>query len=294
MLRTAFASHVRSHHLTVLNASMHYWECGMGDPIVFLHGNPTSSYLWRNIMPQLEAKGRCIAIDCIGMGQSGKPDIGYYVVDHMSYIDALIAALSLDHLTFVAHDWGVVMALWYARRHPQRVRAIAFMEGHIHPILQWTDFDAGSEALFKQLRTQERGRQLIIAENFFIETVLPGGTQRVLTEAEMNAYRAPYLLPHTRFPLWRWVNEIPIEGHPKDVHAIVVDNQAYLRTSDIPKLLLYAEPGAVIQAAEVAWCHTSCRNFTAVHLGSGLHFLPEDHPDTIGAAVANWIDTIET
>ena len=294
MLRAAFPSHVRSHVVNVLDSSMHYIEAGTGDPIVFLHGNPTSSYLWRNVIPRLEAKGRCIAIDCIGMGQSGKPDIAYRLVDHMAYIDALLAALDLTNLTLVTHDWGVVLGLAYARRHPERVKAIALMEGHIHPIERWADFDAGSEAMFKQLRTESRGRELVIEQNFFIETILPAGTQRVLTQTEMESYRAPYRDKHARLPLWRWANEIPIEGHPADVHAIVADNQAYLATADIPLLLAYAEPGAVIQAAEVDWCRRSCRSLTTVNLGSGIHFLPEDHPDTIGIAIAHWLDTIHT
>jgi haloalkane dehalogenase len=293
VLRIAFPSHVRSHTVNVLASPMHYMEAGTGEPIVFLHGNPTSSYLWRNVIPYLESKGRCIAIDCIGMGQSGKPNIAYRLVDHIAYIDAVIAALNLDNLTFVAHDWGVILALGYARRHPHRVRAIALMEGHIHPIEHWTDFDAGSEAMFKQLRTESRGREMVIEENFFIETILPAGTQRALTQTEMDIYRAPYRDKSSRLPLWRWANEIPIEGHPADVHAIVVANQAYLATADIPKLLLYAEPGAVIQATEVAWCQHTCRGLTTVNLGSGIHFLPEDHPDTIGMEIARWLDTIQ-
>jgi haloalkane dehalogenase len=287
---SAFPSGSRSQTVAVEGSFMHYVEVGVGEPIVFLHGNPTSAYLWRNVIPYLMGSGRCIAIDCIGMGQSGKPDIAYRLVDHMNYIDAVIDALGLTNITFVAHDWGVVLALGFARRHAGRVKAIALMEGHIHPIERWSDFDEASQSMFKQLRTETRGRQMVVDEHFFVETILPAGTQRALSEAEMDAYRAPYRDRQARIPLWRWANEIPIEGHPPDVHAAVAANQAYLATADLPKLLFYAQPGAVIRAADVLWCQQTCRNLKAVDLGPGIHFLPEDHPAAIGTAIADWLN----
>lgn len=270
---------------------MHYLEVGTGEPIVLLHGNPTSSFLWRNVLPHLETKGRCIAVDCIGMGQSGKPDIGYRLVEHIAYVEAFLDALGVHAFTLVGHDWGVVMGLALCRRYPQRVRRIAFMEGHVHPVERWSDFDAGSEAMFRQLRDEHAGPQMVIEENFFVETILPAGTQRTLTHEEMEVYRAPYREKSARLPMLRWVNEIPIEGQPADVQAIVLENQAFLATSELPKLLLHGEPGAVIGAREVAWCVETCRNLTAVDVGAGTHFLPEDQPDAIGRAIADWIGT---
>jgi haloalkane dehalogenase len=289
MIQAAIPSHIRSQTIRVKDSAMHYLESGTGEPIVFLHGNPTSSYLWRNVIPHLEVYGRCLAVDYIGMGQSEKPAIAYRLVDHLAYIDAWLDALGITSFTLVTHDWGVVIGLALARRYPGRVQAIALMEGHIHPIARWDDFDAGSQTVFKDLRTPGRGETMVIEENFFIETILPAGTHRALSDAEMDAYRAPYRDKHTRIPMLRWVGEIPIEGEPADVHAIVVANQAYLATAAIPKLLLYASPGAIIGATEVAWCTQMCQQLTAIDIGVGIHFLPEDQPDAIGEAIADWL-----
>lgn len=293
MLHAAIPSHIRSQMISVKDSEMHYLESGAGDPIVFLHGNPTSSYLWRNVIPHLEPHGRCLAVDYIGMGRSGKPNLAYHLVDHLTYIDAWFDALGLTNVTLVTHDWGVVIGLHLAARYPDRMHAIAFMEGHLHPIVRWDDFDAASQTMFKQLRTPPLGETMVIEENFFIETILPAGTRRRLSDEEMDAYRAPYRDKGARKPMLRWANEIPIAGEPADVHAIVVANQAYLATSAIPKLLLYASPGAIIGAADVAWCTQTCRQLTAIDIGAGIHFLPEDQPDAIGAAIAGWLERVQ-
>lgn len=293
MIHAAIPSHIRSQTINVKDSYMHYLESGAGHPIILLHGNPTSSFLWRNIIPHLEQKGRCIAVDCIGMGQSGKPDIQYRLVDHIAYIDAFLDALGVANMTLITHDWGVAIGLSISSRYPDQVQAIVLMEGHIHPIEQWENFDTESRAMFQQLRTESLGQSMVIDDNFFIETILPAGTRRALTREEMEAYRAPYRKKASRIPLLRWVNEIPIEGRPADVHAIITANQRYLATSDIPKLLLYAQPGAVIGAAEVDWCMRQCRNLTAVNIGAGVHFLPEDHPHTIGTTIAHWLNTFQ-
>jgi haloalkane dehalogenase len=289
MIHAAIPSHIRSQMVRVKDSEMHYLESGAGDPIVFLHGNPTSSYLWRNVIPHLEPYGRCLAVDYIGMGQSGKPPLAYRLVDHLAYIDAWLNTLGLTNVIFVTHDWGVVIGLHLAARYPDRVRAIVLMEGHIHPIVRWDDFDADSQTMFKNLRTPARGETMVIEDNFFIETILPAGTRRPLSDAEMDAYRAPYRHKDARTPMLRWANEIPIEGQPADVHAIVVANQAYLATSALPKLLLYASPGAIIGATEVTWCTQTCPQLTAVDIGGGIHFLPEDQPDAIGSTIAGWL-----
>ena len=278
-----------AHTVAVLDSSMHYRELGVGKPVVFLHGNPTSSYLWRQVMPHVAARGRCIAPDLIGMGASGKPDIGYRLRDHAAYLDAFLDALGLGHVTLVLHDWGVVLGLHLLARQPGRVRAVAFMEGHLHPIERWSDLGPDSEAMFRALRSPETGPELVLEQNFFVETVLPGGTLRPLTDEEMAAYRTPFPDPASRRPILRWVREIPIENDPPDVAEVVRDNARALIASAVPKLLLYAQPGAVIGAAEVAWCRAHLSRLTTVDLGPGLHFLPEDHPHEIGRAIARWL-----
>lgn len=290
MPQTDIPDHLDSKIFTIKRSWLHYLEGGQGDPILFLHGNPTSSYLWRNVIPYIADKGRCIAVDLIGMGDSGKPDIDYRLVDHIAYIDAFIDALELRDLTLVMHDWGVAIGLHFAKRYPERVKALAFMEGHIHSISSWNAFDESSREMFQNLRTEGVGQQMVIEDNFFIETILPAGTQRTLSEEELNVYRAPYLEKHARRPLWRWPNEIPIEGTPADVVKIVDGNQRYLAAAALPKLLLYATPGAVIGAEEVAWCRETLSDLTAVEIGEGFHFLPEDGPEEIGIALAHWLE----
>ena len=189
------------------------------------------------------------------------------------------------------HDWGVALGLHYLTRYPDGVRAVAFMEGHLHPVARWEDFDEGSREMFGSLRAQGVGERMVIEENFFVEKVLPGGTLRELSKEEMDAYRAPYVEKDARKPVLQWVREIPIAGEPADVAAIVSGYRAFLTASDVPKLLLYARPGAVVGADEAAWCET-LPNLTAVDVGEGLHFLPEDKPDEIGRALAGWLEAL--
>lgn len=270
---------------------LHYLEVGGGDPVLFLHGNPTSSFLWRNVIGRVARVGRrCIALDLIGMGASGKPDLEYRLADHISYVDAFVAAMGLSNLTLVGRDWGAVIVLDHARRFPDRVRGVAFLEGHIHPIARWEDMDEGSRGLFQQLRTPGLGEQMIIGDNFFIETVLPAGVVRALSSQEMDAYRGPFRDRSVRGPMWRWPQEIPIEGTPADVTALVRANQGVIADPGTPKLLLHANPGAVIGPTEVAWCRDHGQALTIVDVGHGTHFLPEDRPDEIAAALCGWLD----
>lgn len=279
-----------SRTLNIKDSFINYLEIGTGNPILFLHGNPTSSYLWRNVIPHVKDKGRCVALDLIGMGASGKPDIDYRLAEHISYVDAFIDALELDNFTLVMHDWGVAIGLHYLTHYPERVKAVAFMEGHLHTNT-WNDFDEGSQPMFKRLRTEGVGERMILEENVFIETVLPGGTLRDLSEEEMDAYRAPFIERSARKPMLQEVREIPIEGEPADIAQIVEAYNAYLTTSGVPKLLLYAQPGAIVGEKEVAWCKT-LSNLTAVDVGAGLHFLPEDRPDEIGRGLRAWLESL--
>jgi haloalkane dehalogenase len=284
---------VTSMRVAVKGTWLHYSEVGVGDPVLFLHGNPTSSFLWRNVIGSVAQSGRrCLALDLIGMGRSGKPDIDYRLADHVAFVDAFVDALGLSDLALVGHDWGAVIALNYVRRFPDQVRGAAFLEGHIHPIVSWDDMGEGERQMFQQLRTPGVGERMAIEENFFIETVLPSGMLRTPSRAEMDAYREPYLQKSARRPLWRWPLEIPIEGLPADVTELVTANQAVITDLAIAKLLLHGDPGAVIGAAEVAWCREYGASITIVDVGAGTHFLPEDRPDEIATALCDWLDDL--
>jgi haloalkane dehalogenase len=271
----------------VLDSTMFTREAGAGDPIVFLHGNPTSSYLWRNVIPRLESEGRCLAPDLIGMGRSGKPPIEYRFVDHARYLDAWFDALGLDRVTLVVHDWGSALGFHWARRHPDRVVGIAFMEAIVKP-LTWSEWPEAARGLFQAFRTPGIGEELILQKNVFVERVLPGSILRKLTEEEMNAYRAPFPTPESRRPVWRWPNEIPVEGEPRDVVEIVEAYGRWLGESDVPKLLLAFEPGAILPKPLVDWCRARFRNLEVRHLGAGSHFVQEDQPEAIGDAIREW------
>ena len=276
------------HDLRALDSTIHYRESGTsGDPIVFLHGNPTSSYLWRNVIPRLESEGRCLAPDLIGMGASGKPAIEYRFVDHARYLDAWFDALDLRRVTLVIHDWGSALGFHWAARHPDRVAGIAFMEAIVKP-LTWAEWPDKARPVFQGFRTPNVGEKMIFEKNVFIENVLPGSIVRKLTAEEMDAYRAPFRDPASRRPVWRWPNEIPIDGEPKDVVAIVESYDRWLAGSDVPKLLLAFEPGAILGPHLVDWCRRSMRNLEVKALGTGSHFVQEDQPEAIGDAVRDW------
>lgn len=276
-----------SRFVGVLGSTLHYVEAGAGDPVLFLHGNPTSSYLWRNVMPHLETDARCIAVDLIGMGQSNKPDLEYRLVDHVRYVDGFIEALGLERVTLVVHDWGSALGFHYARRHESNVKGIAFMEAIVRP-MTWDEWPGSVRGLFQQIRTPEVGWDLIVNKHVFVEQILPGAIQRDLAPEEMDTYRAPFLDPPTRKPLWRWPNEIPIDGEPADVVELVQHYTDWLTRSSVPKLLLYAQPGAILRADLVAWCTEHIEGLTSVDIGPGLHFVQEDQPHAIGRALRDW------
>ncbi len=277
-----------SKFLEVRGSKMHYVEQGEGDPILFLHGNPTSSYLWRNVIPHMSGHGRCIAPDLIGMGKSDKPDLEYRFFEHANYVEDFIDALGLSNITLVIHDWGSGLGFHYAALQPDRIKAIAFMEAIVLPVPSWDTFSSDFKEIFQSFRTEKVGWDLIVNKNFFVEKILPSGVVRELTEEEMNVYREPYLEPETRKPLWRWPNEIPIEGEPSDVNEAVLKYNAKLVEWDIPKLLFYAEPGAILPKPAVEWCEVNLKNLTSINLGKGRHYLQEDHPHAIGEGIAEW------
>jgi len=281
-----------SHYAEVQGAQIHYVEEGSGDPILFLHGNPTSSYLWRNIMPYLHAHGRCLAMDLIGMGKSDKPDLEYSFFDHVKYVEGFIEKLGLKNITLVIHDWGSALGFHYAMRNETNIKALAFMEAIIMPIPSWDVFPQDFKQTFQAFRTPEVGWDMIVNNHMFVEQILPGAVVRTLTEAEMDYYRAPYTDPPTRKPLWRWPNEIPIAGEPANVVAAVEEYNRQLQQSLLPKLLFCATPGALVPAPLVEWCQHHLPNLKVVDIGPGIHFIQEDNPHLIGTELANWYSSL--
>jgi haloalkane dehalogenase len=276
-----------SKYVEVEGSKMHYVEEGSGDPILFLHGNPTSSYLWRNIIPHAAKVGRAIAVDLIGMGKSDKPDIDYRFFDHVRYIDGFIEQLGLKNITLVIHDWGSGIGFHYASRHEANMKGLAMMEV-ILPMDTWELFPEAARDLFKAFRTEGTGEDLLMKQNIFVENVLPGSVVRTLTDEEMDYYREPYLDEASRKPVWRWPNELPIEGEPADVWEAAVAYRDWLQQTELPKILFHADPGALTPAAAVASMRSTLKNLTTVDIGAGNHFVQEDSPHEIGEGLAKW------
>ncbi len=282
--------------ITVDGSELAYVEVGTGDPIVFLHGNPTSSYLWRNVMPHVEGLGRLIAPDLIGMGGSDKlPDSGpgrYRFVEHRRYLDGLLDALGVtENVVLVVHDWGSALGFDWARRHAEAVQGIAYMEAIVAPFA-WDDLRGATRAIFEGFRSA-KGEELILDNNAFVEQVLPGATLRGLTEPEIVVYRRPFAAPgEDRRPTLTWPREIPIAGEPADVVAVVEDYGSWLAASDVAKLFVNAEPGAILIGRQREFCRT-WPNQDEVTV-KGVHFVQEDSPDQIGRAVAGWVETLRT
>ncbi len=274
----------------VLGRRMAYVEAGHGDPIVFLHGNPTSSYLWRNVIGHLSPHGRCIAPDLIGMGDSDKlPDSGpasYRFVEHRRYLDALLETLGVtENVTFVIHDWGSALGFDWANQRRDAVKGIAYMEAIVRPV-SWSDWPEAARGMFEGMRS-DAGEDMVLTRNLFVEAMLPGSVLRTLTGEEMNAYRAPYLQPgEDRRPTLTWPREIPIDGHPADVHDIVADYAAWLSSAPVPKLLVNAEPGAILTGPQRDFARTWPNQHEVTV--PGIHFVQEDSPDEIGTAIARW------
>ncbi len=281
-------------HLTVMGKSMAYCEMGEGDPILFLHGNPTSSYLWRNIMPFAADLGRCLAPDLIGMGDSDKLDNpgpeSYRFLEHRAYLDAWMEAVGVtDDVTLVIHDWGSALGFDWARRNPDRVKAIAYMEGIVRPVL-WEEWNQQSRPVFEGFRS-EAGEAMVLRKNVFVEKVLPGSVLRGLTEAEMTVYRRPFLTPgEDRRPTLSWPRQIPLAGEPREVVDIVQEYADWMATNDLPKLFVNAEPGAILVGAQREFCR-GWKNQTEVTV-RGSHFIQEDSPTEIGEALHAWLSAL--
>jgi haloalkane dehalogenase len=276
----------------VLGAGMAYHERGEGTPVLFLHGNPTSSYLWRDVIPELTGLGRLIAPDLIGMGDSAKlPNPGpntYRFTTHRDYLGAFIDAVigPAESLVLVVHDWGSALGFDWANHHRGRVRGIAYMEGIVRPVASWDEWSASATPIFQGFRS-DKGEAMILERNMFIERVLPGSVLRKLTEAEMTEYRRPFLQAQDRWPTLTWPRQIPIAGEPADVVQICAAYSQWMAENDIPKLFVNAEPGAILIGAPRDFCR-SWKNQTEVTV-PGSHFIQEDSGPAIGRAVAGWI-----
>ena len=267
-----------------------YVELGEGDPIVFQHGNPTSSYLWRNVMPHLADQGRCIAVDLVGMGDSDKLERSdadrYRFTEHRDYLFAAWEALGIrDRVTLVVHDWGSALGFDWARQHAEAVLGIAYMEGIVAPV-RWEDWPEAATDIFKGFRS-EAGEVMILEKNVFVERVLPGSVMRALTDEEMAVYRRPFVnAGEDRRPTLTWPREIPLDGEPGDVHDIVQNYAYWLAETDIPKLFINADPGAILTGRQREFCR-EFKNQTEITV-PGTHFIQEDSPHEIGMAIAAW------
>lgn len=278
----------------VHGAEMAYVEVGKGAPIVFLHGNPTSSFIWREIIPYVADLGRCLAPDLVGMGRSDKlpfsgPD-RYTFVDHQRYLDGLLEAIDVrSEVILVVHDWGSALGFDWARRHPKAVRGIAYMEAIVRP-LTWDEWPRDARSVFEFLRS-DAGESMVLEKNLFVETILPAAVMRQLTEEEMEAYRMPFDEPgEGRRPTLTWPRQIPLDGEPADVAEVVRQYSDWLATSEVPKLFVNAEPGSILVGAQREHCRAwpNQREVTV----PGIHFIQEDSPDQIGQALRSWIEEL--
>jgi len=283
-----------SKFLDVLGSQMHYVE-EYGDESIpdqltflFLHGNPTSNYLWRNIIPYVKGLGRAIAPDLIGMGKSDKPDIDYTFQDHSRYLEAFIQQKNLKNLVLVLHDWGSGLGFHYASRNEANIAGITFMEAVTQP-MSWKDADFMEKIIFKRFRDDKKGHKMIAENNFFIKMILfKMGTKRKLTQIEKDQYNAPYPTVESRKPIEVWPKEIPFDGEPDRNYIVVKAYAQWLENTTIPKLMLYAKPGMILKKNHVARIQRDYKNLETVFVGKGKHYIQEDSPHEIGDALKNW------
>ncbi len=282
--------------MAVLGHDMAFVDTGTGDPVVMLHGNPTSSFLWRGVIPHLEGTHRVIAPDLIGMGNSAKPtDLAYTYADHAAHLHGLLDALDLQNVTLVIHDWGGALGFDWAMQNPGRVKAIAFMETIAPPVMPFESYEAMGPfgELFKAWRTPGTGEQMILEDNMFINEIL--GKQAVLTplsDEVLTVYNSYYPDAASRAPLLAWPREVPIGGAPAETVGLTHRIAGFLTTSEIPKLLFNVTPGGITPEPAVQWMQANVPALTTVHLGPGVHFIQEDYPDEIGQGIADWLKTL--
>lgn len=278
--------------IDLLDSFLAYREAGSGGPtVVLLHGNPTSSHIWRNVLPVIAEHARVLAPDLIGMGESGKPTLAYTFHDHARYLDAWFDAVGIDEAVLVGHDWGGALALDRAARLPGTVRGIAVLETFLRP-LSWSDYPPPAVELFQALRTPGIGERMAIDDNWFIESALHA-TNPGISDDDLAVYRAPYADPADRLPLLQWGRSHPVDGEPADVHARVVAYDRWLADSpEVPKLLLTTEPGSLVSPAIVDWARANVASLEVQSIGPAGHHAPEDQPAAIASAVTGWLDRV--
>jgi haloalkane dehalogenase len=283
------------HRIQVLNSFISFREAGAGSPVVFLHGNPMSSRVWRNVLPHVAGRARCLAPDLIGMGESGKPPVAYRFADHARYLDAWFDALALRDVVLVGYDWGGSLAMDWAARHPDRVRGLVVFETFLRP-MEWKEWSPKGAELFRALRTTGVGEKMVLEANQFLARSLSNGIRRRIGDDEVAAYYAPYPDAVSRRPLLQWPREIPIDGEPSDVYAVLTRYDAWLaRTPAVPKLLFAFDPPAELQPsptgspAMIDWARAHVAALDVVSLGPAGHHATEDVPNEIGEAIAAWL-----
>ena len=278
-----------SNYASVLGSKIHYVDEGSGDVIVLVHGNPTSSYLWRNVIPTLAQTHRVIALDLVGMGKSDKPNIDYTYQDHTKYFNAFVESLELKDITLVLHDWGGAIGLDYARKNPDNVKQIAMMEAVTRP-MTWDEADPVTKILFKKFRDEEAGYELIVEDNYFVEKLLPMMSGRKLSEVEMNNYREPYLQESDRKPVRVWPQEIPISGTPEGNTIDITQNYEYLKNANVPVLFIHADPGIIYTKDFVNSLDRDIERATFANIGECLHYLQEAQPTKLANVISQWIN----
>jgi haloalkane dehalogenase len=283
---------LRRNGVAVLDSTMSYLEAGEGEVVLFLHGNPSAAYLWRNVIPHVIEGHSAIAPDLIGMGHSGKPKIDYTYADHARYLDAFVEALGLNEITLVGHDWGAALAWDYARRHPEKVVRLAFMEGVLPPAFPQPSYEAmGPEmgGMFQVMRDPQQGYKMIMEGNMFVEQILPMMIDRPLGDAARVEYGLPYREIDHRLPTWAWPREVPIGGEPATSVQLMEDIRAFMDATEMPVLLAYAEPGVLVPPKAVPFYTGLIDNLETAYIGRGLHFIQEDQPTAIGYALSDWL-----
>jgi haloalkane dehalogenase len=282
---------VNSKFVTIRNSKMHYLEQGKGKTLLFLHGMPTSSYVWRNIIPEMHTHAHCIAPDLIGMGKSDKPDIAYRVFDHIQYITDFINTLQLRDITLVLHGWGSVIGFAYAMQHPENIKAIAFYEAYVGSMNEWKKFSLPVQEMIAFVRKPE-SEKFIMHDEKAIDKILYTAGFKKLDEEDLQIYRAPFNKPEDRKPIWQYVQDTPFGKGKEDVVELIHQYTHYLIQSNIPKLLLYSIPGFVTTMENIVWCRNNLTNLSIVDMGEELHYMQEYNPHAFSAALLKWYTSI--
>lgn len=279
----------KSNYISIEGSNLQYVDEGQGDPILFLHGIPASSYSWRHIIPSLMPMARCIAPDMIGMGKSDKPKIEYRIFDHIRYIEGFIKALNLKRITLVLHGWGSVVGFHFAMQHPELIKGLAFYEAHVKPAEHWEDLSLPIQQLATLLQNEKASYRAVMQDNYVLKKLLPRAAINHLSKEVTEQYEQPFLTIESRLPLWQYLKDLPLgNNEPRDVIALINDYSKKLQQSNLPKLLLYAIPGFTMSMTDVIWCRQHLPNLTVADLGEALHFAQETQSEQFANALTSW------